>query len=372
MKIEQSSLPAAKVVTLSIVIAAYALADWGSITINDGGGDATKKSVAFENSVMLLKYSYNTCGTKPQDVGHTIKDLTIKGKSSNMAGCYLDCSAHRGNLSSAGITEETDTKKTASLKWAGGEASVTIYRHQPFVKIANTKNGPNVVDISAIGGGNYVIYGSENWKRDFIGYPKCYYHTGDQHCADQNGESSSNDDPSPLLYNGWFIAGVFDPSTGNGWARLMPKKIRIIKLLFGQGYEWFWNDYTGYLFVVTGGKDEILSGGKAIADWANGGEQGLPFGDVPVAGIARDAPGAKFYAMLAVQSRNTKSILLTVDCPEKYRLAVYGLDGSVKLRALGAGRRRYEIDAGSMPAGTYVAEMRSRNAISAKRLIIGP
>lgn len=76
-------------------------------------------------------------------------------------------------------------------------------------------------------------------------------------------------------YKGWYVLGVYDPENGRGFGRVVPADVMTyIKLLWGRGLEFFphwrgeWQPYTAYLFAVAGGREEILTLGKSIADRA--------------------------------------------------------------------------------------------------------
>lgn len=67
--------------------------------------------------------------------------------------------------------------------------------------------------------------------------------------------------------------GVYNTTNSRGFGKVMPvSAINVVKLLWSRGIEQFpyyystHQPYTSYLYVVTGGADEIISVGQAIAN----------------------------------------------------------------------------------------------------------
>ncbi|MBD3392314.1 MAG: hypothetical protein GF418_09620, partial [Chitinivibrionales bacterium] len=305
-----------------LLLAAFAAgiraSDWGSIVI-ESGADDEDRVVTLQNSQMRVTYAHFRENTDQ----HAIQELYVKNYNTNLAGKYIDACADRPMLTDAAVTYEDSYMKTARLTWGTHTtADITIYRDKPFVKIDQTGNAPNIVDISN-GGGNYVVYGSELWDRGFVEYPRCYYNKDDAHCTDENGEGPDSD-PGSLLYNGWFIVGLYHTGSNIGWGRVMPGTVSILKLLpwHGKGFEWFWNAKTGYLFVVTAGASEVLSLGRQIADWANAGEN-----PDDLTGIRKErmigAQPRDFY----VRRHSAEEMALHFSSPHSVR--VYCADGSL-------------------------------------------
>ncbi len=342
-------------------------ADWGSITTKTDGTNQ-QNHVTLENSVMRVKYAYNDKGTLPQDGQHAIKELILKERNNrNLCGDYMDVGAHRYYLSSATVVCDTGNTKSVHMTWEQRDAqsTVTIYKDLKIIKIEYTATTPNVVDLNTNAGSHYYIYGSENWPRsiDAMGYPKCYYHRGDNYCAGQNGESGSNDDPAPLLYNGWFITGIYGDD-GAGYGRIMPSTLDIIKLLkFGPiGFEYFWRSYTGFMFAVTGGAAEIEETGKMLADWTNAGEPGLPGDDTPVRTVSQPAhKRGTCPARLIVSSATSLS---RIEARQDAVARVFSLAGRLVLTRNIPAARSLHLDQGLLPAGAYVVQVSPTDAVS--------
>ena len=242
-----------------------------SVTV---GQDANGYYAILENSQIRVRYGYSF----EWHAQHTIQDLIIKSVNEDQAGIYLDACASRGTLKNAWVTYDGPDRKTVHLVWNGWDwdpgdkiQEVSIFPNSPFIKIDYIAYGVNVVDQGSpggiSGGGSYVFYGGDEWIRGYVGYPDSYYNR-----APVDGINDPSDGGS-LNYHGYFIGGIYNPSNNRGYGRVMPvEAIDVIKLLFTRGFEffpYFWRThqrYTGYIYVVTGGAEEIISVGKQLAD----------------------------------------------------------------------------------------------------------
>jgi hypothetical protein len=249
--------------------------DWGEAVArpqSDG-----RWEVRLENSRIRIAYGRTDFGDIVED---QIVDFTLRPSGENQAGKQFDemgFGAHegRGLITRAEVVESGAGSKTVRIEWERGKSvqEVAIYRDSPIVKMDYIKYGLNVVDIASPGGGDgvYVVHGADKWKRDFVLYPKIYY---DRHPKDVGRENITGiDEAGPLEYHGWFILGIYSPKNGRGYGRVMPvDRIDIIKLLHNRGYELFTclgcerPPFTGFVYAVTGGAEEILAVGKQIAD----------------------------------------------------------------------------------------------------------
>ena len=249
--------------------------DWGEIAIRQEGD---RWHIRIENSKLRVAYGRTDFGDIVED---QIVDLIIKEAGEDQAGKQFDemgfgAHAGRGFITSAKVVEEGAQSKTVRIEWEGGKAiqDITIYRDSPILKMDYLKYGINVVDIGSPGGGEgkYAIHGAERWKREVVLYPKIYY---DRYPKDAGYENIVEVDATAgsLDYHGWFIMGVYNPANGRGFGRVMPvQQTNIIKLLDNRGVEWFtsfWAErtpFTGFVYTVTGGAEEILTAGRKIAD----------------------------------------------------------------------------------------------------------
>jgi len=263
--------------------------DWGHVaagTDSDGRLQAT-----LENSRIRVRYGFKTSGGSQEGM---ITDLVIKDfPENNLAGALLDAAAHRGLLSKAEIIKDSADEKTVYLEWVPVPASadkhpgpasaeISIFPDSAFLKINYISFCfPHICDIGLMTGkttqadcgGRYRIYGYE--KEHFPLYEECFYWEKDG-CMGCSGQYASPDgfavDPGPLNYNGWYIMGVYLEESGIGFGRVMPvENMRVIKLLWNKGFELFpkGKNVPCYLFLFTGGADDVITMGKELADKAN-------------------------------------------------------------------------------------------------------
>ncbi len=255
-----------------------ATADWGSVSVKTDQNGWLK--VILENSKIRVIYRHFSTSGGDQ---HAIRDLVIKSVNEDQVKDFIDAQAGRGPLKKAVIVEDGINVKTVRLEWDNGAvwdkgariSEVSIFPDSNYIKFDYIGYGVNVVDIGnpgiSNGNGKYEIYGASQWKRGYVTYPKIYFDRFPEHNGHHN--ITQVDESGPLDYNGWFIMGVFNENNGRGFGRVMPiAQTDIIKLLFKKGFEFFptfnrkKESYTGYVFVVTGGANEILSMGKKLAD----------------------------------------------------------------------------------------------------------
>jgi hypothetical protein len=309
---------------------------------------------------------------RPWKDENVIKDLYLKGVDVNMAGNCIDACASRKALTEAKVIEDDSDKLTAELKWGGHTTShITMYRDSPVMKIdQKSGNAPNIVDASA-GLKNIVCHGSDQWKREINTYPKCYYYINDKHCAEQNGDQGSSDgDPGALLYNDWFVMGVHN-NDGVGYGRVMAKTVKIIKFLDwgGRGFEYFWNNHVGYLYVTDKGGDEILKMGRKIADWANAGEQGLPLGDTHVSNsIYRKT--LVTVLPVSIGRRNAHTIEIIMETAEWLAIDIFSMNGARLFSACGSAKKAYTVPAHRLPNGACIVAVQSRGASCRKAFVM--
>lgn len=199
----------------------------------------------------------------------------------NHADNRIDAAANRSVLREARITRDDDQLKTVHLEWeplkAGGRPGiqdVSILRRLPAIRIDYQEWPVNTVDIGSPGGtkqGSYEIYGAGEWKREYLLYPKVYFDRAPKDVGHEN--ITEVDEVGPLDYHGWFIMGIFNKANGRGYGRVVPTaSVDIIKLLWNRGFELFpcygrkHEPFSSYLFVVSGGPEEIIRLGQRLAD----------------------------------------------------------------------------------------------------------
>lgn len=107
-----------------------------------------------------------------------IRESAIKTANTNLAGSRIDAAAWRGELTNAVIL--MDGPERNRLGWQGLQGrpdavqEITIHKDRPFIKVDYLAWFVSVVDISN-GGGNYEIYGADQWLRRYVPYPGHYY-----------------------------------------------------------------------------------------------------------------------------------------------------------------------------------------------------
>ncbi|MBN2315825.1 MAG: hypothetical protein JXM79_17985 [Sedimentisphaerales bacterium] len=239
-----------------------------------------------ENSVIYCRYGWKPIN-EDQGGESFITDFTIKKIQQNQVGPRndtgrIDACAARYQLIDARVVRDSQEYKTVRLKWHHKQKGftpvqdVTIFPDKPYLRIDYTTYGVNIVDIARQGGdenANYWFYGGDQWKRDYVLYPKGYFYPPDDTYVVEQTGMPGDETPGSLSYKGHFIMAVFNEKTGVGYGRVSPvHATSIIKLLFNRGFELFpyWRKpkqpYNGYLFAITGGAAEAERIGKQIVD----------------------------------------------------------------------------------------------------------
>ena len=259
--------------------------NWGRVGIER---DETGNMCAvLENSKLFCSYKNfldheHPLGVKKDFYECSILDLTIKEFNENQAAkshgfnSVIDAQCWREHLKEAYVKYDGPDVKTLRLEWEKEQgpdpiSEISIFKDKALLKIDYISWYVNIVDIGSPGGGKgkYEIYGADKWKRDYVLYENTYFNGTDTPC----GCDIPKEEPEPLVYNGHFITGIYNGENGRGYARVMPAShIDILKLLFEKGFEFFpefgreHHPFTGYIYLVTEGPEEIIWKGKRIAD----------------------------------------------------------------------------------------------------------
>lgn len=189
--------------------------------------------------------------------------------------------------------------KTVRLEWNDGDKKqdVTLYQNSLVIRIDYTRidGFPHLVDVGSHDGQKlenpeFVMYGAHEWQevRKTNSDSLLIHHENEHHrltfdlypaypfpivdTPDWNGFA-----PTPLMYKGNYIVGVYNSDNGIGYGRVMPGDVISYLKLLDDGFEFFpfWRlptekrtfPFTGYLFLVDGGGGkEILRTGKEIID----------------------------------------------------------------------------------------------------------
>ena len=262
MRTPRSFYLAAIVVCLFAFSSSGISAEWGSI---HAGRDANGTLTAgLENDLIAVQWGRVKLASG--ELEDCITKFTIKSVGQNQVHQFFD-EGTTAKLIRAEVKENSPQRKTLRLVWSDGAKlqDVTVFPDKPYIKIDYHRYPKWMVEIGKPGGleknGKFAIYGAKAYGKDLLQYPQVYY------------PGPQSDQPGPLNYKGWFIVGVFNPKNGIGFGRVMPfDVVDVIKLLWGGGMEFLsyfgpkHKPFTGYLFAVTGGADEIIRMGKQIVD----------------------------------------------------------------------------------------------------------
>lgn len=282
--------------------------DWARVCVKrDSEGHW---EVMLENEKIKVHYGYYYNKNDKTEHGLISEFILKEFPDENAAYHFLDAAAHRGMIKNASIVKDDVDEKTIRIEWEPNPKSkdkfhgpavslVSIFPNSRYIKIKYLSYCfPHVVDMGPPGClqkkatdaecGRYAIYGAEEWLKQRQKLPA----QGDW-CANKNdpyefGGMDQNElyplyeksfycykwtDPGPLSYKGWYIMGVYNEKNGRGYGRIVPiDAITIIKLLWNKGFELFpffgqtAKAFTSYLFLVTGGEEEIISVGKELVD----------------------------------------------------------------------------------------------------------
>jgi hypothetical protein len=255
--------------------------------------DVSSGEAVLENGILRIRYSRKNLGGSENCVitECILKTHNINQSAEQIDGVWIGYAVGRGTMTAGSVVYDGTDRKTLRLEWGKRKVvqEITIYPDKPVLKIDYMNYGVNIVDIGAPGGavsGTYKIYGAEEWQavRKKNTDPDLLNHSNEHHrltydlypvyphpltdVPDWKGFA-----PAPMNYNGYLIFGVYNRENGVGFGRLMPFEVaNCVKLLWNKGFEIFpyWKGhkrrFTGYLFTVTGGPDEIITLGKSIAD----------------------------------------------------------------------------------------------------------
>jgi len=260
--------------------------DWGRVAVEKNAQGLME--AVLENSKIRVRYALYTPYKGPQEI--VIREFLIKSLNKNLAKSKIgiDAAAWRGILKEAVVVRDDAERKTIRMVWQSlnekpqPEEEVSIFPDSAFIEIRYISFNVNSVDLSG-GGSTYVVHGADQWVRGYVPYPKHYYNRAEGHI--ENIVEADAADGGPLNYHGNFILGICDEPSGTGWGRVMPVKAGAVIKLLVSGYEIFpWyrqkhQEFSAYIFAVTGGKAEVESMGRELADRLNQEAAPSPAGD---------------------------------------------------------------------------------------------
>ncbi len=250
-----------------------------SIDIQPGGYPC----VEFGNAIFDASVRVNAGGTCGSE--HAIRDWILKNSQVNQAVEVIDACAQRGPLKNVVVSHISHDSLVMLLEYREcnsprimAKSRYTLSVNSPFITIdylTYPAGWWNSVDIGRPGGkeaGSYQLYGQKNYGRKIELYPKSAWNAFDREYQNDPTDGGS------LNYNGHMIMLVGDQESGIGFGRIMPVRsagnggIRILKLLFGKGFETFpatgdlGKPFTGAVFVFENGFDNAITEAKAFID----------------------------------------------------------------------------------------------------------
>jgi hypothetical protein len=243
--------------------------------------------IVLENSQLLIRYKRHSTDFEC----NFIKDFIIKEVDEDQAGESYGLDeiyyGHAGSekLTHAEVVHQDADSLMVYLQWSNGPTKqrVTMYRDSRIVKLEYLSYGTGICDIGAPGENDtetdknkYVFHGGDKWPKGYLRYPLGFYYREPPHdfgMVGWKGNGPGDKGPGSLDYKGYFIMGVYHAEKGSGFGRVMPTDVLdCVNLLDGKGFEHVpyykreHRPYTGFLFGVTGGAEEILNVGKKIVD----------------------------------------------------------------------------------------------------------
>jgi len=240
--------------------------DWGSVSANKNG---TQWVIELKNSQIEVKYS--NAGSKQGVSYDRITRFYSKVSNSVLASKLDGRQANSGvgfyQITDATIVTDDDVKKTVRINFGNGQriTHATIYKDSPVLRL-DYLTGNHNLDYG-INGGNYVVYGADEWQAQ-NNWSKKYPTLQDNTTYSGSYFRSQWSPPGPLDYNGMMIMGVYDASTGWGVGLTLPStKVTWIKLILDLGFErWMTTAHAAYLYASEGGASGVISRGKEIAN----------------------------------------------------------------------------------------------------------
>jgi hypothetical protein len=259
--------------------------EWGKAEVGlDANGNW---QASLENRKMKVRYGFGMGQDEPESC---IREVYLKNHpDQNLAGPFLDASAHRGVIVKAAVVKNTSREKRIYLEWipvpsmkklfpGPARSEVSIFPNKTYLKIryldfcfAHTcdigLDKGHVLDKNW--GGVTRIYG---FQSDSIPqYEDCFYWNkfGIFGCDSLHSRNGVGGNPEKLSFRNQMIMGVYNKNTNLGFGRILPAaNIRCIKILWNKGFEIFpqGKNYTGYLYFFDGGEKEVISDGKKLVN----------------------------------------------------------------------------------------------------------
>ncbi|MHC1769399.1 MAG: FG-GAP repeat domain-containing protein [Verrucomicrobiia bacterium] len=265
---------------------------WGIVQATIGDGFEADGTILLENQVIRVRYEAKRFADGNKD--HVITDFLVKETGGQLAvgdqidGIWMNADEGRGCITAAAVRCDQRDRKTIRVEWDHGKViqEFTLCPDRPVVQIDYIDYGINIVDmVSSVD--TFEIYGASAWRdaRSRATNEAALNHTNPHHrlttelyprypfplLATHDWKTL---EPKELTYQGYLILGAYEQQTGLGFGRVFPAQDANYLKLLNMGFEVFanWHQphrrFTSYLYVVTGGRDELIASGKAIVEAA--------------------------------------------------------------------------------------------------------
>lgn len=267
---------------------------WGFVKATLGNGPEGDGTILLENGVIRVRYAAKRFGDGNKD--HVITDLLLKKTGGQLAvgdqldGIWMNADEGRGRITSARVAFDGPEQKTLHVEWDDGKVvqEFTIWPDRPIIRMDYIRYGVNIVDmVNSVD--TFEVYGAKQWQEarvkaaneTLLNIPNPHHRlTKDLYPKYPfplvAGKDWEKLEPKELTYHGHLILSAYKQETDLGFGRVFPVQDANYVKLLNMGFEVFANwrqphrRFTSYLYAVTGGPDELMTVGKAIAD---GGEQ---------------------------------------------------------------------------------------------------
>ncbi|MBI4657655.1 MAG: VCBS repeat-containing protein [Verrucomicrobia bacterium] len=266
--------------------------DWGVVQATLGDGPEGDGTVLLENRAIRVRYTAKRFPDNNKD--HVIVDFLVKKTGGQLAtgsqldGIWMNADEGRGKITAARVVYDGTDRKTLRVEWDNGKVvqEFTLWPNRPLIRIDYVKYGINIVDlVTSVDA--FEVFGAEAWQkaRASVTNEALFKIANPHHRLTTNlypaypfpilaVKDWDAREPKELTYAGHLILGAYRKETGLGFGRVLPAQDANYVKLLKMGFEVFANwrqphrRFTSYLFAVTGGPEELISVGQAIANEA--------------------------------------------------------------------------------------------------------
>jgi hypothetical protein len=287
------------------------VSEWGVVKATLGDGPEADGTILLENRAIRVRYTTKRFTDGNKD--HVITDFLVKktdgqlavGRDYQLDGIWMNADEGRGKITAARVVYDGPDRKSLRVEWDSGKVvqEFTVWPDRSVIRIDYLKYGINIVDmVTSVDA--FEVFGAQAWQetRAKVTDDALLKITNPHHRLTTNlfpaypfpiiaTKDWDKLEPKELTYHGHLIVGAYQKDTGLGFGRVLPTQDANYVKLLNKGFEVFANwrqphrQFTGYLYAVTGGPEELMSVGKTIADGAAAGEV-----DVRSAGTSTPTP----------------------------------------------------------------------------------